>query len=183
MERALGGAMFVLLASAAHGPAAAPDVPPWLAAVDSIRMLPDPLDARAIGAIDHAPRFSAPRCVMAATIRPGRYSCWAGSGRAGAILQATLDYYSARADGPSSEGQLVLRIAPAPCSTIGQAERALGRSLRPTMPPTVYIPPGGAAPQPGGQYGVRLYGQDMQALMLSLQTDAKGCIVAAVLKR
>ena len=69
-------------------------------------------------------------------------------------------------------------------------ERALGGAMFVLLASAAHgpaaapdVPPGGAAPQPGGQYGVRLYGQDMQALMLSLQTDAKGCIVAAVLKR
>lgn len=176
---------WLVLAGAVQLPAAqaADPAPPWLLALDEIRMLPDPFDARAIAAIAHAPRF-VPRCVPDRSVMLPRVSCHAELVDAGPVRRATLTYIAATEHGPAASGQLGYAIAADPCTSLEQVQDVFARRLEPAMPPTIHIAPG-ATFTPSGvfPYTARLFGDGMQPIALQVSANPGRCVTWIALSR
>ena len=181
-RRAVRSAAAMLALSLACAPGIAGAEPPsWMRVMADIALLPDPLEAQAIGRIPGAPRMPAPRCVLEGYGNPPVRKCWSQTRVASPMFtRATLDFARAQTGaGPALYGTLEARLAPLPCTTLAQAERVFERPFHalPTGEPLA-----GAKPVAGTRHQARLFGAGMQPLGLLLDTAA-GCITRATLAR
>ena len=172
--------MLALLTACAPG-LAGEEAPSWMRVMADIALLPDPLEAQAIGKIPGAPRIPAPRCVVEGYGNPPVRKCWSQARTASPLFtQATLDFALQRSGaGPALYGTLETRLAPLPCTTPAQAERVFERPFH-ALP--AGEPLAGAQPMAGTRYQASLFGAGMQPLGLLLETAA-GCITRATLAR
>ncbi len=175
-----GAAMVAHLVACAPG-MAAEEAPAWMRVMAEIALLPDPLQAQAIGGIPGAPRMPAPRCVLEGYGNPPVRKCWSQTRKASPIfVQATLDYALQHSGaGPALYGTFEARLAPRPCTTLAQAERVFERAfhLLPGVEPLA-----GVKWVAGTRHQARLFGDGMQPLTLMLDSVA-GCISRATLVR